>query len=102
MIQEGSGECLARIIHDGWSAPLTLPHSMGEGRVGADKREERLVCLVYSVCPVYLVCLVEPDRPDEPDEPDQLSLVALFQPVSPVLLESGIRYSHVGSARSFR
>ena len=93
MIQEGSGECLARIIHDGSTAPHpTLPHSMWEGRVGADKREERLVCLVYSVCPVYLVCLVKPDRPDEPD---QLSLVALFPPVS---LESGIRDSHVGSA----
>jgi hypothetical protein len=35
-------------------------------------------------------------------EPSSVSPVALFPPVSPVSLESGIRYSHVGSVPSFR
>ena len=63
----------ARITHDG---------SWRHGGVARGKREDRLVSLVYLV---FLVCLVEPDKPDEP------SLVALFPPVSPVSLESGIR-----------
>ena len=51
----------ARIIHDG---------TLRNGGVARDKREDRLVSLVYLL---FLVCLVEPDQP------------------SPFSLESGIR-----------
>ena len=62
---------LQSIIH------AVLPRNSG---AMCDKREERLVSIVYLVC---LVGLVEPDGPDRPNEPDEPS------PVVPLSHKSG-------------